>query len=192
MIMSAPVSAAEKVAPPKSPARYDNFTIGLHWTIVLLIAAQWLGAELIDYVPGKPAHQLYWSIHISIGVVFAATVITHLWWRMTGARKLPNSNEEAWQMATRVMQATLSWLPLLLALLGIGIVLARGWTLFGVITIPMMPGGSRPLARQIHGIHEWTAHVVVFLAVGHASAALFHHYVLRDGLIGRMFLAPRK
>lgn len=184
--MSAPVTASEKIVPVKAPLRYDNFTIALHWAIVLLIAAQWLGAELIDYAPDRAMHKLYWSIHISLGVVFAATVIVHLWWRMTGARKLPNSNEEGWQTATDVMQRTLSWLPLFLALLGIGIVLARGWTLFGVIDIPMMPGGSRALSRQIHEIHEWTAHVVVVLALGHAAAALFHHYVLRDGLLGRM------
>jgi len=191
--MSAPVSATEKVAASKPSARYDSFTIGLHWTIVLLIAAQWLGAELIDFVPGKPAHQLYWSIHISLGILFAAAVIANLLWRTMRGRKLPHSNEEYWKTATVVMQTVLLWLPLLLALLGIGIVLARGWTLFGMINIPMMPGGSRPLARQIHGIHEWTAHVVVFLAVGHASAALFHHYVLGDGLIGRMLPGgPRK
>src|SRR5271168_4874466 len=100
MIMNASVSASEKIASAKAPARYDSFTIALHWTIVLLIAAQWLGAELIDYVPGRPAHQLYWSIHISLGIVFATAVIVHLWWRMTGKRKLPNSNEEGWQTAT--------------------------------------------------------------------------------------------
>ena len=191
--MSASVSATEKAAASTSSARYDSFTIGLHWTIVLLIAAQWLGAELIDFVPGKPAHQLYWSIHISLGILFAAAVIANLLWRTMRGRKLPHSNEEYWKTATVVMQTILLWLPLLLALLGIGIVLARGWTLFDMINIPMMPGGSRPLSRQIHGIHEWTAHVVVFLAVGHASAALFHHYVLRDNLIGRMLPGgPRK
>jgi cytochrome b561 len=165
---------------------YDKTTIRLHWAIVALVALQWLGAELVDFLPDRAARQLYWSTHITIGVLFAAVVIAHVWWRLAGGRRLPDSNEEGWKAATRAMHAVLFWLPALLAALGIGIVLARGWTLFHMFTIPMMPGGSKHLAGQIHTVHEWTAHVVVFLATGHAAAALFHHYVLRDGVLGRM------
>lgn len=175
-------------APAKAAAasqRYDSVTIWLHWTIVLLVAAQWLGAELIDFAD-KPTHKLYWSIHICLGLLFAAVVIFHVIWRMTGGRKLPTSNEEHWKTVTAGMHLLLYWIPLILALLGIGIVLARGWSLFGVIDIPMMPGGSKPLSRQIHEIHEWTAHVLVFLATGHALAALYHRYVLKDGVLRRM------
>ena len=175
-------------APAKAAAaslRYDAVTIWLHWTIVVLVAAQWLGAELIDFA-SRPMHKLYWSIHICVGLLFAATVIFHVIWRMTRGRKLPTSNEEGWKLATATMHVLLYWIPLILAALGIGIVLARGWSLFGAIDIPMMPGGSKPLARQIHTIHEWTAHVLVFLATGHALAALYHRYVLRDGVLARM------
>jgi cytochrome b561 len=176
-------------APAKAGAatqRYDAVTIWLHWTIAVLVAAQWLGAELIDYAPDRATHKLYWSIHICLGLLFAAVVIFHVIWRMTRGRKLPTSNEEGWKLATATMHTLLYWIPLILALLGIGIVLARGWTLFGVIDIPMMPGGSKPLEREIHEIHEWTAHVLVFLATGHAAAALFHRYVLHDGVLRRM------
>ena len=181
--MNVSVTAPAKAA-AASP-RYDAVTIWLHWTIVVLVAAQWLGAELIDYAPDRATHKLYWSIHIVLGLVFAATVIFHVIWRMTGGRKLPTSSEEGWKLATATMHLLLYWIPLILALLGIGIVLARGWTVFGIV-IPMMPGGSKPLSREIHEIHEWTAHVLVFLATGHALAALYHRYVLHDGVLRRM------
>jgi len=152
---------------------------------MILVAAQWLGAELIDFT-SRPMHRFYWSIHISLGLLFAAAVVFHVIWRMTRGRKLPTSNEEGWKTATATMHMLLYWIPLVLALLGIGIVLTRGWSLFGVVNIPMMPGGSKPLSREIHAIHEWTAHVLVFLATGHAAAALFHRYVLHDGVLQRM------
>jgi len=183
--MSVSATESRPKAAGQASARYDGVTIFLHWTIVLLIAAQWLGAELVDLTP-KPMHKLYWSIHISLGVLFAAAVVFHILWRLTSGRKLSPSNEEGWQWATIAVQNLLFWLPLILAALGFGIVLARGWTLFDTIVIPMMPGGSRPLSRQIHEIHEWTAHVVVVLALGHASAALVHRYVMRDGVLRRM------
>jgi cytochrome b561 len=189
--MTVSVSAPRQTAAGQSPSRYDGVTIGLHWTILILVAVQWLGAELVDFTP-RPTHKLYWSIHISIGVLFAAAVLFHVLWRLTAGRKLPLSNEEGWKSATLVMHSLLFWLPLILAALGIGIVLARGWTLYNTITIPMMPGGSKHLAGQIHAIHEWTAHVIVFLATGHALAALFHRYVLRDGVLRRMQPGPSK
>ena len=37
--------------------------------------------------------------------------------------------------------------------------------------------------RQPHGIGAW---VLIILIVVHVGAALYHHLVLRDGLIGRM------
>jgi cytochrome b561 len=179
------VSVAAPRQSTAAPQHYDTVTIWLHWTIVILVAAQWLGAELIDFT-SRPMHKLYWSIHISLGLLFAAVVVFHVIWRMTGGRKLPASNEEGWKTATAAMHLLLYWIPLILALLGIGIVLARGWTLFNTIVIPMVPGGSRHLAGQIHAVHEWTAHVLVFLATGHALAALYHRYVQHDGVLRRM------
>src|SRR5277367_6639081 len=101
-------------APAKSAAaspHYDAVTIWLHWIIVVLVAAQWLGAELIDYAPDRATHKLYWSIHIVLGLLFAAAVIFHVIWRMTGGRKLPTSNEEGWKFATGAMHLLLTWIP---------------------------------------------------------------------------------
>lgn len=153
---------------------------------MILVALQWLGAELLDFRHGTPAHDLYWSIHITLGTMFALAVIVHVWWRLTAGAKLPDANKGLLRPASKAVQHTLLYLPLLLAALGFGIIAARGWTLYGVLTIPPVPGGSRPLARTIHEIHEWTAHIVVVLAVGHATAALIHQYVARDGVLARM------
>jgi cytochrome b561 len=185
------IAPSERTAALAPSSRYDRTTIRLHWTIVILVALQWIGAELSDVLPDRHARAIYWSSHISLGILFALVVGAHLWWRNTRGRHLPNSTEDGWETATALVHTALNWLPAVLAALGIGIVLARGWTLFGAIRIPMVPGGSRPLARQIHEIHEWTAHVVVLLAIGHAAAALFHHYVLRDGVLGRMLPGRR-
>lgn len=165
--------------------RYDNVTIRLHWAMVLLVAVQWLGAELVDFLPGKPLHQLYWSGHIVIGLLFALIVVVHLWWRLARGARLADANTGVAGLITRAVHGALALLPLLLVALGLGIVLARGANLFGLV-VPALPGGSRALGHLLHGIHEWTAHVVVALAAGHAGAALFHHYVLRDGVLVRM------
>ncbi len=179
---------------PTPSARYDSTTIRLHWAIAAFVALQWLGAELVDFLPHS-AHQFYWSMHIVIGLIFAVLVAAHIWWRRTRGTKLPASNEEGWREAAQIMHGALSVLPVFLILFGLSIIAARGWNLFHVVRIPAIPGGSKHVARTIKGIHEWTAHALVFLAVGHAGAAFFHQVRLRDGVLARMIpwlrISPR-
>lgn len=40
--------------------------------------------------------------------------------------------------------------------------------------------------QMIGDLHYWVATAIIILACGHAGAALFHQYVLRDGLLRRM------
>ena len=40
--------------------------------------------------------------------------------------------------------------------------------------------------HQVHAFHEWIAWTIVILAFGHALAALYHHYVLKDRVLMRM------
>ena len=179
-------------AVPRAALRYDNPTIWLHWTTVVLVAAQWLGAELVDFVPDKPMRHLYWSIHISLGATLALIVAAHIWWRLTRGRQLPDANVGIAGIVTRVVHKALNLLPVALVLLGAAIVLARGWNLFGVFPIPALPGSSRPLARTIAEIHELTAHLLVLLAGGHAIAALVHEHLLHDGVLQRIVPVPRR
>lgn len=167
--------------------RYDTVTIRLHWATTALVALQWLGAELSDDLFGRAGHDLYWSIHITLGVLLTIVLAVHLWWRITHGVRLPDANSGQWTTASRTMLALLTGLPILIVLLGFGIVFAHGWTIFGILTIP--PASSRHIARTVHGIHEWCAHILVVLAVGHAAAALVHHHLRRDDVLKR--IVPR-
>lgn len=169
--------------------RYDAVTIRLHWATAILVAVQWLGAELSDDLFGRAGHALYWSIHITLGVALTIVVALHIWWRMTRGMRLPDANVGHWNTASHAMHALLTALPVLIVVLGYGIVFAHGWTIFSVLTIAPLPGSSRAIARTIHGIHEWCAHILVILAVGHAAAALVHHHLWRDDVLKR--IVPR-
>lgn len=169
--------------------RYDAVTIRLHWATAILVAVQWLGAELNDDLFGHAGHDLYWSIHITLGALLSLVVALHIWWRATHGMRLPDANSGHWGTASRAMLALLTGLPVLIVLLGYGIVFSHGWTIFSVLTIAPLPGSSHAIARTIHGIHEWCAHILVVLAVGHAAAALVHHYLWRDDVLRR--IVPR-
>jgi len=60
------------------------------------------------------------------------------------------------------------------------------FSFFGLFPIPALLGQNRPLAEQFEDLHNWIAWAIIILATGHAAAALFHHYVLKDAVLGRM------
>jgi cytochrome b561 len=44
----------------------------------------------------------------------------------------------------------------------------------------------------LHSVHAMTARLLVAALVLHVGGALFHHFILRDGLLSRMGLASAK
>ena len=80
---------------------------------------------------------------------------------------------------------------LLIAVVVAGIVLqfARGNALsvFGLFEIPSPWPADRAFARSVKGVHELLANGLMVLAGFHAAAALFHHCLLHDRTLVRMF-----
>jgi cytochrome b561 len=58
---------------------------------------------------------------------------------------------------------------------------------FGLFGIPgPFAAVDRPTRHLLHSIHEYVGWAIVIIAFGHALAALYHHYVLKDRVLRRM------
>ena len=64
-------------------------------------------------------------------------------------------------------------------------------TLLGQVKVPPPIAGSHALGAAIAEVHTWLGDAIIWLAGAHAAAALWHHYVLRDGVL-RSMLPHRK
>jgi cytochrome b561 len=80
-------------------------------------------------------------------------------------------------------------LVILAVLLGITNALARGDNIFNLFSLPDLSQGDRDWRKFIGALHGWVANTLLILVAGHAFLALFHHYVLRDAVMRRMFPA---
>ncbi|WP_267970728.1 cytochrome b [Achromobacter deleyi] len=89
--------------------------------------------------------------------VFALRVI----WRLSAGRRLP--------------PAATGWLR------------AAGTGVHGLLYLLMAAQiVDHEQRRFIGGLHDTVAWTIVVLALMHALAGLFHHYILRDGVLRRM------
>jgi cytochrome b561 len=168
--------------------RYDRITIVLHWATAALVLLLWVAAQVIDLFPKGEPRVYMRSVHIVLGVAFALVLVWRLAWRATGGRRLA---------ASRSLRRVSSGVHLLLyallvgeVLLGLCNVWVRGDSIFDLIKVTAYAGVDNSLRHTVASVHRWTGHLVIAIACLHALAALFHHHVLRDGVLARMW--PRR
>lgn len=169
---------------------YSATQKALHWLIALLIVGVYLLTFGEDfYERGHPMRATIWWLHISFGLGLLALVLTRIGLRLTrGAPALPPEMTPAERGASHLVHFGLYALMLAIPLVGVVLTWLRGDTLtfFGLFTIPSPVETDRDLGRSVKEIHELGANLILALAALHAAAALWHHFIRRDGVLTRM------
>ncbi|CAN5130924.1 cytochrome b [soil metagenome] len=168
---------------------YDGRTIALHWLTLLLVLGQWLGAQTIDWFPRGALRTDVRSLHIVFGSILAAVIVARLAWRMSGGRRLPSADTGVMKVLSSSVHKLLYALVIATVLLGIFNAWLRGDNLFGLFAIPKFPTTDVNLRESVGELHGLAANGILIVAALHTAAALWHQYIRRDGLLGRMIPA---
>ena len=172
--------------------RYDRTTITLHWLTALLIVSQWCIAKMIDWAPKGAPRVPMRSLHLTVGLILVGLIVARLIWRATNGRRLP----PAGRGALHVLAKTTHWglYGLMVATLALGLLLwwVRGDTWFFVFAPPKLAPGSASLRDLADNLHPLLGTAILVVAGFHASAALVHRYLWRDGLLGRMLVRAHR
>ncbi len=176
-------------------ARYTPVAISLHWLIALLIFAGWgLGFYMAD-LPLSPAKLRYYSWHKWMGVTTFILAVIRVGWLATHPAPRLSRVMPPWQ--TRTARATHFVLYLLMFVIPLS-----GWLMssakgvptvyFGVVPLPDLIGKDKAIGDFLVVVHSSLAYGLAALVGLHIAAALKHHLMDRDGLMGRMvpFLKP--
>ena len=168
---------------------YDRRTIWLHWVTAGLVVAQWSVANVIDWFPRGPLRVDARSVHIVLGLSLLAVFAARVVWRGTGGRRLPAADRGLLHVVAKATHWGLYALLAATLLLGVLNVWTRGDSIFNAFTIPALDPTDKALRAWVEDWHATLANTVLILAGVHASAALVHRLLWRDGVLARM-LAP--
>lgn len=166
---------------------YDNVAIALHWATAFFVFANFLLAQTWDWFE-KPTRVLMQSTHMSFGVLLTAVIVARLVWRLIPGHQV-SSIEAGWvRLASKATHYLLYTLLVLEAALGFGFRWGGGrpMAFFGTGIPPLIGELGRPVRHVMHDLHEWIGWAIVIIALAHAAAALYHHYVLKDRVLRRM------
>ena len=150
---------------------YSGLQIGLHWAAAVLIASDYLisdgmGDALDAHLAGEPVLGLTPVWHVWAGTTLLVVVLVRLVVRFltrgTTVAEPKTLAERAADVGHWVLYALMLAVPVLGAITWFGKTDSTG------------------------DLHVLVMNALMLVILGHAAMAIFHHYVLKDGLLKKM------
>jgi len=168
---------------------YSGLAKILHWLVVVLLLAQFAVAWTMPDVhrDTKPVGLIAW--HLSIGTAILLVMLVRLGWRsVSTVPPAPDTLAPPLRLLSRLAHWLLYGLLIGLPLLGWINANARGWTvrLFGGLPLPALVPAASSWGRQMGGVHQVVALVLLGVVGLHVLGALYHQFILRGGLLRRL------
>jgi len=169
-----------------SVQRYDGMIRFLHWTMAILIAAQFL--KLGDRIDDGE-HWIGQTIvpwHISVGTLLLVLILVRVLWAVAQREQRPQHVGPT-AVLVKGGHFLLYACMVLMPIAGILLMLGGGYGLevFGVELAPQTDVETGWMIA-LGSLHSPLAWLFVVLVLGHVAAALFHHFVQRDDTMKRI------
>lgn len=150
---------------------YSGLQIALHWLVAVLILVAWLSGEGAEEAleAVEEGGTVGFVPHVAFGLAILTLVVVRILVRLS--RGAPAAPGEPGSLAVKAAD----WGHRLLYLL--------------MIAVPLGGASVFFLGLEVGEIHGLAANVLMLVVLGHALMALYHQYVLKDGLLRRMMKA---
>lgn len=181
------MAKTSRVAAGDDRTVYDDFAVFLHWLTVVLVLSQFALAETWEWF-ARPTRHLMIVAHMSFGIILSVVIVVRLAWRLMPGHQVPPAVSGRVDMASKAVHYLLYTLLAAEAVLGFVLRWAgdESMSFFGLLIPPPFAPFSKSAHHLVGELHELNGWAIIILSAGHAAAALYHHYVLRDRVLSRM------
>ena len=169
--------------------RYGAVAQLFHWATAILVLCAFIygpgGSEERVY---SPARDLDRQIHETLGLCVLALVLMRMLWRFVDRRPDPAQVPRWMGIAAKVMQWALYVLLFAVPLTAIAGAWLEGHPLTLLARLEIAPRVplSHDAGATIAELHTWLGDAILWLAGSHAIAGLYHHFVIKDGVLASM------
>ncbi|MFM1885631.1 MAG: hypothetical protein RL026_788 [Pseudomonadota bacterium] len=164
----------------------------LHWLVVWAVITQFVLAEVAAGLPDGLAKLATLAQHKSVGITILALALLRLAWRRVNRGRSPVLPADLRPWEKPLAHLTHHGLYLLLV-----VVPLTGWMMssaknypvswFNLLgPLPDLVPPNQSLYDWLEAAHGYSALAMQWLAIVHALAALFHHFIRRDDVLSRM------
>lgn len=178
-----------------APARYSALQITIHWlTAIIVIGMIAAGLTMTRLGPGPTTNLLY-ELHKTFGIIVFGLVILRIALRLTSGAPPVVDTIPPWQrIAARGSHLALYALLVLVPLIGwiATSTCCAPVNLFWTIPVTLPFYGGMEASKPIFLVHRVLGFSLAGLLLLHASAALHHHYVIKDDTLRKMLPGGRR
>ena len=173
----------------QASAAYTPTARVLHWITALLVISLITVGILMGNMASGPLQDRLYNLHRSTGALVLVLSIIRLWYRWTHPPlSLPAHMPASQRLAAESVHWMLYTLLIVQPLIGWAATSAyrAPIIIYGLFELPPILPVNQPLSEQLFFIHRGLGFVMAALVLGHAGAALYHHFVQRDRVLMRM------
>jgi cytochrome b561 len=177
---------------------YSPVARAFHWGTVALVATMVALGQTMTYrgntlkIWDGLTNGLY-STHKLLGFLLLGLVATRLIYRLRHGAPADEPTLNVWQkLAAHATHWSLYGLLLVVPVIGWrGVSQYPALDIFGLFSLPSIAAVNQQAAAQTFFWHDTLGKVMALLIVVHVSAALYHHFIVKDGVLRRM-LRPKQ
>lgn len=169
-----------------STARFSPVAVAFHWLTAIVVLVAFI------FGPGGSEERVYShardfdrSLHETLGLCVLALVVLRLLWRLVDVRPALIEGPRWMNQGARAVQWAMYFLLLALPFTA----MAGAWleghplTLLGGLELAPPIASAHEAGALIAEVHTWLGDAIMWLAGVHALAALYHHFMLKDGVL---------
>ncbi|WMJ71223.1 cytochrome b [Stenotrophomonas sp. 24(2023)] len=171
----------------QTPSTFTALARALHWLMaVLIVAMLFIGVAMVSSIAARPA---LIDLHRPLGIAILVLAILRLAYRLQHRPPALPADLPRWQVAAAHASHVLLYaLMLAMPLIGWAMLSAGGYpiVLSAGLQLPAIAPHDAALYAWLRSAHGWLAYLLFAVVMAHLGAALFHHWVRRDGVLRSM------
>jgi cytochrome b561 len=173
---------------PLPAQRYRRGAIAFHWAMFAIVVIVGVLGLLHDSWPRNS--QAFWiNLHALFGIFLWLLLLARFGYRIRHTPPaLPRTVGALSRRLSSPVHFALYGLMFIIPIIGVVTFIYHGRVFdFGVFDINFGVTKNRAIFKPTEDIHGYLAYALFALAGLHALAALWHHYILKDGVLLRMW-----
>lgn len=168
---------------------YGLITKIFHWLLALAIVSLLTVGIIMSSMPSSPEKFELYGMHKASGVMVLILVILRILWKFSNkAVQPPISLPNSLNIAASIGHFILYLFMLLMPISGILMshFSGRNIPVFELFTIPAAIEQDLQISGLFHQVHVLGVWAFIAMIVIHISAALYHHFILRNNILRKM------
>lgn len=177
-----------------SKTNYGSVSKFFHWTMAFLIILIFTIGYIMTNIPKSSGRLTLYDFHKATGLLVLSLCILRLSWSVFNIKpSLPNHLSPIMKFIVKYSHMMLYFLMIGMPVSGFLISTLGGYrvTIYYLFTIQPFTV-NKYLSHFFSNIHQLLAYTLAAVVILHVMGALFHHFIIKDNILKRMWIFNTK